>query len=367
MVKRLWVLMIALMLACPAWSLNVSLKSLAKVVGVRGNHLVGYGLVVGLPSTGDTGKAFATVESVLRLLESLGVSVPRQDLVVSNCAAVIVTAKLPPSIRAGESVDVQVSSLGNARSLAGGTLVMAPLKGMNGQTYAVAQGPVSTGGYAMAPGSQDSLQKNQPTVGRIPAGALIERAVSAQFISGTALALGLAETNFLAASRVVTAMNAKFGTGVAKSEDGSRIDVALPSAYADKVVDFLAEAGELSVDLPDPQKVVVNERTGVVVIGGQIRIAPVSVTHGNLHLAVTSRSSVSQPNALASGNTEVVNQLELKAQEESARTAAFNAADATVETLVRGLAELGATPRDIIAILQDVHALGAMPAEIEIR
>jgi len=360
-------LALALLAASPAPAQTVPLKQLTSVVGVRGNQLIGYGLVAGLAGTGDTGKAYATAQGLLRLLDHLGAGLTQADIAAANCAAVLVTAKLPPSIESGETVDVSVSSLGDARSLSGGTLMMTPLKGMDGMVYAVAQGSVVVGGYALAPGPADSLQKNLPTVGQVSQGAIMERAVSAQFLSGTSLSLGLGRTDFLASSRVVTALNGHFGPGTAASQDGSRIDVKVPAARAGDAVSFLAEAGELTVDLPDPARVVVNERTGAVLVGGEVPLSPLSVTHGNLHLSVTGRQSVSQPNALATGNTALLTQLDLRSQEDEGATVSLKKPGTTVDQLVEALSKLGVGPRDIIAILQDAKALGAMQAELEVR
>lgn len=361
--------LIALLLLAPlgVGAQKVALKQLTTVVGVRGNQLVGYGLVAGLSGSGDTGKAYATVQGLLRLLDHLGAGLNQADIAIANCAAVLVTAKLPPSIRPGETLDVTVSSLGDARSLAGGMLVMTPLKGMDDKIYAVAQGPVVVGGYAMAPGPSDTLQKNLPTVGKVTGGAIMEREVTAQFLSGTSLALGLGHTDFLASSRAVSLLNNKFGQGTASTQDGSRIDVKLPADMASDPVGFLAVAGELVVDLPDPNKVVVNERTGAVLVGGAVALSPLTVTHGSLHLAVTSRESVSQPNALSTGSTQMLTQLDLKAQEDGGRTVSLQQDGATVDQLVDGLTKLGVGPRDIISILQDARALGALQAELEVR
>ena len=368
------ILALAFLLAAPGVRAQiVPLKQLTTVVGVRGNQLIGYGLVAGLSGSGDTGKAYATVQGLLRLLDHLGAGLTQTDLAAANCAAVLVTAKLPPSIQPGETVDVSVASLGNAHSLAGGTLMMTPLKGMDGMVYAVAQGSVVVGGYALAPGpasgstSVDSLQKNLPTVGQVSQGAIMEKAVSAQFLSGTTLSLGLGRTDFLASSRAVTVLNQHFGPDTASSADGSRIDVRLPSAKASDPVGFLAEAGELTVELPDPAKVVVNERTGAVLVGGNVPLSPLSVTHGSLHLAVTEHQYASQPNALSTGNTTQMTQLDLKTQEDEGRTVSLRQPGATVDQLVDALSKLGVSPRDIIAILQDARALGAMQAELEVR
>jgi flagellar P-ring protein precursor FlgI len=343
------------------------LKQLTTVVGVRGNQLIGYGLVAGLAGTGDTGKSYATTEGLLRLLDHLGAGLTQADIAAANCAAVLITAKLPPSIQPGETVDVGVASLGNARSLAGGTLMMTPLKGMDGMVYAVAQGTVTVGGYALAPGPLDSLQKNLPTVGHVAQGAIMEREVSAQFLSGTTLALGLGRTDFLACSRVVAALNEHFGPNTAVSQDGSRIDVRLPRTKGADAVGFLAEVGEITVDLPDPVKVVVNERTGSVLVGGDVPLAPLSVTHGSLHLAVTQKQAVSQGANLAQGAAANQTEEDLVAQEDGGQTVTLKKSGATVDELVEALNKLGVSPRDIISILQDVRALGAMQAELEVR
>ena len=340
---------------------------MADVIGVRENQLMGYGIVIGLSGSGDTGKAYVTVESVLRMLEHLKVSVNQKSLSAANCAAVMVTGKLPPSIRPGEQIDVTVASLGNARSLAGGILIMAPLKGLDGEIYAVAQGSVSVGGFALGSGSRDRLQKNIPTVGTIPGGAIIEKGVQAAFLEENRFSLGLPRTDFEAVSRIVDSINGKYGEGTAASPDGSRIDVQVPAIFQKNTIAFMADIEAMEITLTDPERVVVNERTGTVVVGGALALAPVTVTHGSLHVAVMSRDNVSQPNAFASGSTMVTEQLELRAQEDGGGTYTSGPGSVTVDTLVRSLNQLGASPRDIVSILQDIYTLGAIPGKLEVR
>ncbi len=360
--------------AAPARAQVVPIKELTTVIGVRPNQLIGYGIVAGLAGTGDTGPSYATVQGLLRLLDNLGAYLTQPDLAAANCAAVLVTAKLPPSIEAGETVDVMVSSLGNARSLAGGTLLVTPLKALDGKTYAVAQGSIIVGGYSVqavggVQGLQtaDSLQKNLPTVGQVTGGAIMERSVTAQFMDGSSLTLGMGRTDFLASSRVVQALNQKFGPGTASSADGADIKVNLPPAMRSNPVDFLAQAGELEITLPDPSRVVVNERTGAILVGGDVPLSPLTVTHGDLHLAVTERQDASQPYGFSAGNTAVLTELDLRAQEDQGRTVNLDHQGATVNDLVTALSKLGVAPRDIISILQDARAMGAMQAELEVR
>ncbi|NLA07309.1 MAG: flagellar basal body P-ring protein FlgI [Firmicutes bacterium] len=320
------------------------IKDIAGVEGVRENDLIGYGLVVGLKGTGDSGSAMFTVQSIANMLMRFGVTVSPDQFRVRNVAAVMVTAKLPAFARVGDSLDVAVSSIGDARSLEGGTLLMTPLYGPDENLYAAAQGQISLGGS-----SADRRVKVHPTVARIPGGATVEQALNnSDFgMSGDRIVLTLKDADFTTADRVAKAICERFGEGTAKAEDAGAVSVRIPRDYSDNVVGFLAKIEEIPINADAPAKVVFNERTGTVVIGGSSRVLPAVVSHGNLRVQVLDGTLDSVTGT--SGETVVP-----------------VAATDTVDDLVAALNAIGATPHDIIAILQALKACGALLAEIEV-
>ncbi len=341
-------------------------KDLVSIEGVRDNQLIGYGLVVGLAGTGDRQQTLFSPQSLANLLERMGVSVPGGTIRVKNTAAVMIAATLPPFAQPGTHVDVTVAAIGDAANLQGGLLVLTPLKGADGQVYAVAQGPLVMGGFAAAHGGSGQ-SVNHPTVGRVPEGAIVERPAPSQPPKGV-LHLQLHYADFVTASRLAAALNAvygKEGTVPAHAENGALVSVQIPAAYSSRPVDFVAEVETVAVDADQPAKVVVNERTGTIVMGREVRIAPVAILHGNLTVEVQTTMDVSQPPPLSSGNTKAIPQTSLKAGEEAARNVVLQKG-ATVEELVRALAAIGSTPRDVIAILQNLRAAGALEAELEV-
>jgi flagellar P-ring protein precursor FlgI len=305
----------------------------------------------------------ANVQMVTNALGRLGVNVPVSQIRVKNVAAVMVTATLPSFSRSGDRIDITVSSFGDAKSLQGGILLLTPLQGVDGQVYAVAQGPVSIGGFNAGSGG-NKVQKNHPTVGLVPEGALVEREVPNAVASDT-LTLVLNQPDYSTAARVAQAINAAFPDDTALAVDKGAVAVRVPDGYGKRPVEFIAALGDLAV-IPDAvAKVVVNERTGTIVMGSEVRISPVSVAHGTLSIKVTSEPAVSQPAPLSQGQTKVVSRTSLTASEQPARFMAVGGGTSVAE-LVKGLNAIGATPRDMVAILQAIKAAGALHGELEI-
>ena len=362
--SRALVLALLGLFSCPgqvALAAPVRLKELADVQGVRKNQLLGYGLVVGLSGTGDTERVLFTAQSVSGMLGRLGIRIDPREVRVRNVAAVMVTTTLPAFTRPGSQLDIQVSSIGNARSLSGGTLLMTPLKGADGQVYAVGQGPVQTGGYqARVAGS--AFQKNQPTAGRVPGGATVERAVHFDLSDGP-LVLQLKEPDFTNAARVVAAVNQLLGDGAAKAEDAAAITVTVPEERKGQVVALLGELEALEIDADQRARIVVSERTGTIVAGGMVRLRPAMVVHGSLKVAVEKAPATSQPGPFSLGQTVPQSQGRVDASEAPAKAVPLDATT-SVSELADALNLLGATARDLISILQALKAAGALDAEI---
>ena len=342
----------------------VRVKDIARVQGVRDNQLVGLGLVVGLAGTGDGRGTLANVQMVANMLANFGVPVDARSLRTRNVAAVMLTANLPAYVRPGDRIDVTVSSLGDARSLEGGYLLQTPLEAANGQVYAVAQGPVSVGGFSAGAGGA-SVQKNHPTVGIVPNGAIVEAEVPTSFLSGDEITLLLHRPDFTTAARLAKAVDEAFGQPVAEAVDRAAVRVKVPSAYEHDVVGFVAAVEEVVLRPDAPAKVVINERTGTIVLGHHVRISSVAVAHGPLRVRVQPRVEVHQPPPLSSGETVKVETPELEVEEED-RALNVLRSGADVEELVAALNAIGATPRDIIAILQAIKAAGALYGDLEI-
>lgn len=340
------------------------IKDLAQLEGVRSNQLVGYGLVVGLNGTGDSSSTQFTVQSLVNMMERLGVTVDPDKVKVSNVAAVIVTTELPPFARAGSAIDVEVSSVGDAANLAGGTLLMTPLKAADGKIYAVAQGPLVVGSLAFG-GKAAKVQKNHPTAGRIPDGALVEREVAFDFDQQHQLNYRLKDSDFTTVSRMSEAVNRHFGGGIARSLDAGQMQVQVPDGYHDRVVDFIAELERLNV-VPDVKaRIVVNEKTGTIVMGDQVRISTVAVSHGNLSLVINEQTNVSQPNPLGNGQTVVSPQTQVDVSEEKGNLVVLKQG-VSIGDVAAALNAIGATPRDLIAIFQAIKAAGALYADLVI-
>lgn len=343
----------------------VRIKDLASFEGVRENQLVGYGIVVGLNSTGDSDQAAVQIRSVVTMLERMGVTIGVNQIKVKNVAAVMVTTTLPPFAKQGNKLDVLVSSLGDAKSIAGGTLIMTPLKGADGQVYAVAQGSVLTNSFAFA-GQGASAQKNFPTAGRIPAAALVEREIPNTLAGKSTLRLNLHQADSTTATRIAGAINDKFKSQVASNTDPGSVILAIPELYANRTVEFMASLESLDVIPDNVARVVLNERTGTIVMGEQVRISTVAVSHGNLSLVIKETPKVSQPAPLSkTGETKVVPNTEMKVEEEVKRLTVMPEGS-SIGDVVRALNALGVTPRDLISILQAVKAAGALQADLTI-
>jgi flagellar P-ring protein FlgI len=341
------------------------LKELVSIEGVRDNQLMGYGLVVGLNGTGDRQQVLFSAQSLTNMLARMGVTVNPSLIIVKNTAAVMVTATLPPFVQPGAKIDVTAAAIGDSSSLQGGLLVLTSLKGADGQVYAVAQGSVITGGF-VASGRGSSATVNHPTAGRVPEGATVERPAPAADLS-KGLRLQLREMDFTTASRIAEALNKEFHDpkAVAHAENGRIISVALPEEFTGRLADFVARMENVTVETDAVSRVVVNERTGTIVMGKQVHVSPVAIMHGNLNVEVQTSYLVSQPGAFSQGSTQVMPQAKVAAAEEKARDIVLKEG-ATVEDLVRALNAIGSTPRDIIAILQSLRAAGALEAEVEV-
>ncbi|MBF0185304.1 MAG: flagellar basal body P-ring protein FlgI [Magnetococcales bacterium] len=339
------------------------LKDVVEIEGVRGNPITGFGLVVGLNGTGDSSAAF-TNQSLIMMLERMGISTPQSGVKVKNIASVMVTATLPPFARQGGKLDVTISSLGDAKSLQGGTLILTPLKGADGKIYAVSQGPVSIGGFAVE-GAAQSVQKNHPTVGRIAGGAVIEREIAFELNQEFQLQLSLRNPDFTTATRVVKSINNLFGEPLASARDSGTVQLTIPPTYQGKVVDFISRLENLQVDPDQMAKVVLNERTGTIVMGENVRVSTVALAHGGLSIKITESPQVSQPNARGRGATVVTPKTDIDVKEKDGKVLEMEAG-VTLGELVRGLNSIGVTPRDLIAIMQSIKASGALQAELEI-
>jgi flagellar P-ring protein precursor FlgI len=348
----------------PDLALATRIKDISAFDGVRDNQLIGYGIVVGLNGTGDSDQTRFPVQSLVSTLERMGVTINRSEITVKNVAAVMVTAVLPPFAKQGNRLDVLVSSLGDAKSLAGGTLLMAPLKGGDSQVYAVAQGGVLTNSFSYG-GQASSAQKNHPTAGRVPGGALIERELPNVLADKNMLRLNLQQPDFTTASRVATAINNKFKLQVATLSDPGSVVIAVPDTYQGRIVEFVSELERLPVTPDSPAKVVLNERTGTIVMGENVRISSVAVSHGNLTLFVKETPLVSQPAPLSRGETKVVPRTDLKVSEEKVSLTMLREG-ANIGDVVRALNSLGVTPRDLISIMQSIKAAGALNAELTV-
>jgi flagellar P-ring protein precursor FlgI len=341
----------------------VRIKDIASFDGARDNQLIGYGLVVGLNGSGDSEQTNFTVQSLANLLERMGVSINRANITVKNVAAVMVTATLPPFSKQGTSVDVLVSSMGDAKSLAGGTLLMVPLKGGDGQVYAVAQGGVLTNSFSYG-GQAASAQKNHPTAGLVPGGALVERELPNVMAGKSALRLNLHQPDFTTATRIASVINDKFQTLIASCSDPGGVILLIPAAYQGRTVEFAADLERLEVQPDNVAKVVLNERTGTIVMGENVHIATVAVSHGNLTLYIKETPQVSQPAPLSNtGETKVVPRTSLKVNEGEGGLALLREG-ANIGDVVRALNALGVTPRDLIGIMQSIKAAGALQAEL---
>jgi flagellar P-ring protein precursor FlgI len=353
-------------IAPPPRSTAIRIKELTSIEGVRDNQLIGYGVIVGLAGTGDKFQTVFSSQTLSNLLQRMGISVPGVLLRVANTAAVMVTATLPPFAQSGTRIDVTAASAGDASNLQGGLLLLTPLKGPDGQIYAVAQGPVVTGGFG-AGRSGSSQVVNHPTVGRVVNGALVEK-TAPSIAPASELRLQLRTADFTTAARIAEAVNQRFASNnkpPAHAENSALVAIQIPLSYSKRTIEFIADVEAITVEADRIMKVVVNERTGTIVMGKEVRIAPTAILHGNLSVEIQTTLAVSQPSPLSAGQTTVVPIVTVTTKEPPAKSVILKEG-ATVEELVRALTSIGSTPRDIIAILQALRASGALEAEMEV-
>ena len=362
------VLLVAMILASAgATHASSRIKDLATFEGVRENQLVGYGIVTGLQGTGDDLNSIAaTKESLIGMLERLGVNTRDGELDTDNSAAVLVTSTMQPFSRQGTRADVTISSLGDAESLQGGVLAVTPLIGADGEVYAVAQGPVQVGGFVVQ-GAAATVSRGVPTSGRIPNGAIIEREVDFALADLTSVKVGLHNPDFTTARRMANAINAFLGTTAAMATDPGTVQLQVPEDYANSVVSLVTDIEQLRVEPDLPARVVIDEQTGVIVIGDDVRISKVAIAQGNLTIRVTETPQVSQPAPFSeAGETVVVPRTDIEIDEDEENRLAVVNGGVNLQELVNGLNSLGVGPRDMISILQAVKASGALQAEIQV-
>ena len=365
--RLLWLLAVlgSLCAALPAQALRI--KEVAAIQGVRSNQLTGYGLVVGLDGTGDqTTQMPITTQAMTNYLQQMGISLPPGTTApqLKNVATVIVTAQLPPFAQPGQTIDVSVASMGNAKSLKGGTLIATPLRGADGEIYALAQGNMVVGGAGASAGGS-KVQINHLSAGRIPDGAQVERAVPTPLNDGDTINLGLNASDFQTARKVANAINSKIGPGIATALDGRTVQVRAPQNPGSRV-NFIAELEELSLpDSTPAAKVVINARTGSIVLNQAVTLGPCAIAHGNLSITISSTPVISQPNPLSQGQTVVAEKNDISLKQDGSKVMQIPASPQLAD-VVRALNTLGATPQDLLAILQAIKAAGALNAELEV-
>jgi flagellar P-ring protein precursor FlgI len=364
--RRLGVFLLSLSLWLSAWPVHAErIKDLASVAGVRTNQLVGYGLVVGLDGSGDqTSQTPFTTQSLKNMLTQFGISIPANvNPQLKNVAAVALHAELPAFAKPGQTIDVTVSSLGNAKSLRGGSLLMSPLKGADGNIYAIAQGNLVVSGFGTSGNDGSKITINVPSVGRIPNGATVERTVPSPFALGDSLTLNLNTADFTTARHVAESINSAMGIGVAQPLDATSIRVTAPPDPAQRVA-FVSELENLTLEPGEAAaRVIVNSRTGTVVIGAHVRVMPAAVSHGSLTVTITERPRVSQPAPFSGGTTEVVPQSDITVTEEGKKMFLFNPG-VSLDEIVRAVNQVGAAPGDLVAILEALRNAGALRAQL---
>ncbi|MGB0551473.1 MAG: flagellar basal body P-ring protein FlgI [Alphaproteobacteria bacterium] len=365
------VMALTVLATCIAWTNSAiaqsRIKDIVEIEGIRDNILIGYGLVVGLNGSGDSlSSNVFTKQSLIGMLERLGVNANDTSLDAKNVAAVMVTGQLPAFARQGAKIDVSVSALGNSSSLLGGTLLVTPMLGADGEVYAVAQGTLAVGGFAAA-GAAETVVKGVPTSGRIPNGAIVERELPFQLSDLKRVRLSLRNPDFTTARRVARAINAFVGLKTAKASDNATIVLDIPSTYKGELVELLTDIEQLQVQPDQIAKVIIDEQSGIIVMGENVRISTVAIAQGNLTIRITETQQVSQPAPFSNtGTTETVNRTAVEVDEGEDRKFAVLPNGVTLQELVNGLNALGIGPRDMITILQAVKASGSMQADIEV-
>jgi flagellar P-ring protein precursor FlgI len=366
-VSLLLVVLTLVLVQAGADAATVRIKDIVNVQGVRGNDLVGYGLVVGLNGTGDSLRSIPfTEDSLVNLLDRLGVNVEGEDIKAKNVAAVVVTATLPPFARSGSEIDATISAIGDANSLLGGTLVLTPLLAADGNVYAVAQGTVIAGGFE-AEGNAESVTQGVPTSGVIPSGARIEQEVDFALDELRSVRLALRDPDFTTAQRIQGAINREVGMDVARTLDSGTVDVTVPDVFKNRVAAFVSAIENLSVTPDLAARVVVDQRSGTIVVGADVRISEVAVSQGNLTVRVTETPQASQPNPFGEGRTVVVPRTDVEVDTDANNRIAVLNEGTTLAELVQGLNALGVGPRDLIDILSAIKAAGALHAEFIVR
>jgi flagellar P-ring protein precursor FlgI len=382
--KNISLIVLLISVIVPSAGYSARIKDITSIKGIRQNQLLGYGLIIGLNGTGDKGGTKFTIQGLVNMLEHMGVHVDPDEVKVKNVAAVVVSAKLPPFARVGKKIDVTLSSIGDAKSLQGGTLLLTPLKGVDGKVYALAQGPVSIGGYSAGGAAGGGVTKNHPTVGKISGGANIEKEIPLSIMSKNEMTIMLNNPDFNTADRAAKAINLRIGENVAKPIDPGTLKFRIPEKFQNNVVNLIAQIGEIQVEPDSIAKVIVNEKTGTVVVGENVRIQKVAVAHGNLSINIKENKNVSQPQPFApsgagvapqqmrdgtvvapGGSTVVTAESQVAVAEENSRLLLIPKGR-TIGELVNALNAIGVTPRDLITILQAIKAAGALQGELEI-
>jgi flagellar P-ring protein precursor FlgI len=378
------VAVVCVVFCTPLVSDSARIKDIVSIQGVRPNQLFGYGLVIGLNGSGDKSGTEFTLQGLANMLERNGIRVNAADIKVKNVAAVLVSATLPPFARIGKKIDVTVSSIGDAKSLAGGTLVLTPLKGVDNQVYGLAQGPLAVGGYSFGGTAGGGQTKNHPTVARIAGGATVEREVPVELARKESLVMILNNPDFNTASAISRTIDREFGPGSAMAIDSGTLEFKVPPAYRHRVVDLIAQMGTLEITTDRPAKIIINERTGTVVIGENVRIASVAIAHGNLSIEIKEEKKISQPAPFGTsrrgqgvpvqvdgtvvapgGSTVVAPDSDVNVAEEDRKLMVVNPGN-TIDELVKALNGIGVSPRDLITVLQAMKAAGVLDAELEI-
>ncbi len=341
------------------------IKDIAYLNGNDAEQIIGYGLVVGLAGTGDSYRSSFTIQSVTSMLKRFGITAPQEDIRTKNVAAVMVTATLNANLKPGAEFDVTVSSIGDATSLQGGTLLMTPLSGINGRIYGFAQGSISVGGYDINTFSGNRISKNHSLAGRVPRGGRLKEAVSFTDLYESEVSVYLKDPDLTTANNISNAINTTFGGNIAKAVDAAEVRVSVPQERQNNLIGFLAELENINVEVDEVARVVLNERTGTVVAGSNVKIQPVSITHGGLNIQIRSYPIISQPNAFSGGETIFFNNLVPYVSQDSTKTVAIQGAT-NVQEVAAALNSLKVSPRDIIAIFQALKEAGALIAELVI-
>lgn len=344
--------------------LSTRIKDITRINGIRENQLIGYGIVVGLEGTGDSSSKVA-VKSIQNFLNSFGVKIDSSKLKGKNIAAVGVTAKIPPFAKQGDTIDITVSSIGDAKSLQGGMLLLTPLKGADDNVYAVAQGPISIGGFNTQSG-ENEVRKNHSTIGRIPGGATIEKDMKTNYLTlANTVSFVLSQPDFATATSIAKQINQYFSEEFATVTDPSTIEVYVPEEFREYLSTYIASIQKLEIVPDTTAKVVINERTGTILMGGPIKIMPVAVAHGNLNISIKQTKTVSQPGSFSTGTTAITKQTNINVNEGTGRLIPLKQAN-SLNDVVKILNTIGASPRDMITILQSMKNAGALKADLEI-